>query len=40
MNYLLKDPFDRMLIAQTEIERMTIITKDQHIPKYDVQTLW
>jgi PIN domain nuclease of toxin-antitoxin system len=35
-----KDPFDRMLIAQSQSEQLTIITPDQHIRKYDVQTLW
>ena len=35
-----KDPFDRMLIAQAQIENMTIITADSSIKKYDVKTLW
>ena len=35
-----RDPFDRMLVSQAQIEEMTLITKDQHIPKYAVDVLW
>lgn len=31
-----KDPFDRMLIAQAMIEKLTLITRDKQISKYDV----
>jgi len=34
-----KDPFDRMLIAQAKIEKLTLITKDQYINLYDVKLL-
>ena len=33
------DPFDRMLIAQATIERLTFITRDADIAKYDVSVL-
>lgn len=33
------DPFDRMLIAQAQLENMVLITRDQHIPKYNVKCL-
>jgi PIN domain nuclease of toxin-antitoxin system len=33
-----KDPFDRMLIAQAKIEKLTIITTDSYIKRYDVNT--
>ena len=33
------DPFDRMLVAQANIERLTLVTRDKDIPKYDVQLL-
>jgi PIN domain nuclease of toxin-antitoxin system len=33
------DPFDRMLVAQAQIERLTIVTRDRHIPQYEVQVL-
>lgn len=33
------DPFDRMLVAQAELEELTIVTRDEHIPRYGVGTL-
>lgn len=35
-----KDPFDRMLVAQAIAERLTIITQDEKIQKYDVSVLF
>jgi PIN domain nuclease of toxin-antitoxin system len=34
-----RDPFDRMLIAQAQVEHLTVVTRDTEIPKYDVETL-
>jgi PIN domain nuclease of toxin-antitoxin system len=34
------DPFDRMLIAQAQIEGIPIITADAAINRYDVETIW
>ncbi|MGW7252551.1 type II toxin-antitoxin system VapC family toxin [Streptomyces sp. NPDC054834] len=34
-----RDPFDRMLIAQAQLEDLTLITRDTWIPKYDVPVL-
>ena len=34
------DPFDRLLVAQAQIERMTLLTADPQIVVYDVDTLW
>ncbi|WP_127499554.1 type II toxin-antitoxin system VapC family toxin [Actinoplanes solisilvae] len=34
-----RDPFDRMLIAQAQLEGLTLVTRDAHIPKYDVDVL-
>jgi len=31
-----RDPFDRMLIAQTQIERLILVTTDAEIRKYSV----
>ena len=31
-----KDPFDRMLIAQAMIEKLTLVTRDKLIAQYDV----
>jgi len=35
-----KDPFDRLLISTARSERMTIITIDENIHKYDVLSMW
>jgi len=34
-----RDPFDRMLVAQAQIEKLTIMTMDKHIRLYDVETV-
>lgn len=34
------DPFDRMLIAQAQIEKLVLVTNDLRIKPYDVQLLW
>jgi len=34
-----RDPFDRMLIAQAQLEDLTLVTRDAHIQKYDVSLL-
>ena len=34
-----RDPFDRMLVAQAQIEDLILITNDGDIPKYGVTTL-
>lgn len=33
------DPFDRMLVAQSIAEELTIVTRDSRIPQYGVSTL-
>jgi PIN domain nuclease of toxin-antitoxin system len=30
------DPFDRLLIAQARVEKLTILTSDSHFARYDV----
>ena len=34
-----RDPFDRMLVAQAQVEDLVIITTDTNIPRYDVRVL-
>ncbi len=34
-----RDPFDRFLIAQAQVEGLTLVTRDARIPRYDVPTL-
>ena len=35
-----KDPFDRILIAQSMAENLILITDDKMIKKYKVKTIW
>ncbi|CAB3389599.1 type II toxin-antitoxin system VapC family toxin [Kyrpidia spormannii] len=35
-----RDPFDRLLVAQAIQEGMPIITADEWIKRYDVETIW
>lgn len=34
------DPFDRLLICQAKAEGFKILTKDEIIPRYDVEVVW
>jgi PIN domain nuclease of toxin-antitoxin system len=34
------DPFDRLLIAQAELENLSIVTVDEFIPQYGVNVIW
>ena len=35
-----RDPFDRLLIAQAQVEGMTLVSCDQSFPAYGVPLLW
>jgi PIN domain nuclease of toxin-antitoxin system len=35
-----RDPFDRMLVAQAQLEGLRLVTRDPRIAQYDVVTLW
>ena len=35
-----KDPFDRMLAAQAQLEQLTLVSKDEVFDRYGVQRLW
>ncbi|WP_434615851.1 type II toxin-antitoxin system VapC family toxin [Azospirillum sp. B2RO_4] len=35
-----RDPFDRMLIAQTQADGLTLVSADRTIRLYDVPVLW
>ncbi len=35
-----RDPFDRMIIAQSLTENLTIISKDKNFSLYPIQLLW
>ncbi|MDR6323339.1 PIN domain nuclease of toxin-antitoxin system [Actinoplanes couchii] len=34
-----RDPFDRILIAQAQLEGLTLVTRDTHVQKYEVDLL-
>jgi len=34
------DPFDRLLIAQSQIESMSLISADMEIRKYEIEVIW
>lgn len=35
-----RDPFDRILVAQAQIERAVLVTADRKLAPYDVEILW
>jgi PIN domain nuclease of toxin-antitoxin system len=35
-----RDPFDRMLIVQSQLEQIPILTVDSLLTQYDVETIW
>ena len=35
-----RDPFDRLIIASSIAEEMTLVTADENIQKYDVPWVW
>jgi PIN domain nuclease of toxin-antitoxin system len=35
-----KDPFDRIMISQSNVENMVLITRDKEIREYKVSTVW
>lgn len=35
-----EDPFDRLLVAQAQLEGLPILTIDPEIKKYQVETIW
>lgn len=35
-----RDPFDRMLVAQSQIEKLPIVTSDAQIARYAVTVIW
>lgn len=35
-----KDPFDRLLVAQAQVDGLTLVTGDPQLSAYDVPILW
>ncbi|SRR5579875_1031013 len=34
------DPFDRMIIAQAQLENLPILTADRQMAKYEIKVIW
>lgn len=35
-----RDPFDRLMIAQAQVEHLSVVSKDEAFEKYDIALLW
>jgi PIN domain nuclease of toxin-antitoxin system len=35
-----RDPFDRLLIIQSQLEEIPLLTADPEIASYDVKVIW
>ena len=35
-----RDPFDRLLVAQSQLENLPILTADGQLGRYDVEIIW
>jgi PIN domain nuclease of toxin-antitoxin system len=35
-----RDPFDRLLVAQSQLERLAIVSADPLLAQYDVEVVW
>jgi PIN domain nuclease of toxin-antitoxin system len=35
-----RDPFDRMLVAQAQVEGLTFVSRDPEVSRYDIEVLW
>jgi PIN domain nuclease of toxin-antitoxin system len=40
LEFIHRDPFDRLLISQCISDGLTILTKDEYIKSYKIKTLW
>ena len=35
-----QDPFDRLLVAQSKVEEIPLVTADRMLAKYNIKTVW
>ena len=35
-----RDPFDRMLVAQAQLEHVALISRDRDLRRYEIETIW
>jgi PIN domain nuclease of toxin-antitoxin system len=40
LEFIHRDPFDRLLISQCITDNLKVVSKDEYIAKYDIETLW
>ena len=40
LEFIHRDPFDRLLIAQSITDKLIIVTKDDNIKRYNIKTIW
>ena len=40
LEFIHRDPFDRLLIAQCMADKLIIVTKDDNIKRYNIKTIW
>jgi PIN domain nuclease of toxin-antitoxin system len=40
LEFIHRDPFDRLLIAQCKSDNLVILTKDDNIKRYKIKTIW
>ena len=38
--FLHRDPFDRLLVAQSQVEHLPLVSADPLVAWYDVQVIW
>ncbi len=40
LEFIHRDPFDRLLVSQCIVDKLIIITKDINIKRYKIKTIW
>ncbi len=35
-----RDPFDRLLVAQAQVEDLALLSRDAYLKQYDVEVIW
>lgn len=40
LEFLHRDPFDRLIVVQAMTDNLTVITRDEYMEKYSISTLW
>lgn len=40
LEFIHRDPIDRILVSQCKSDNLVIITKDENIKKYNIKTIW